>query len=82
MKLNSEIEILDFLNTIKRAKDNVYLRSQDGDCYNMKSALSKYVAIGALLSEHGDELELFCDNREDEKLFFSFFIQHPDVLDD
>jgi len=81
MKLNSEIEVLEFLNTIKRTKDNVYLRSVAGDCYNMKSALSKYVAIGALLSEHGDELELFCDNKEDEKLFFSFFVSHPDVLE-
>jgi len=80
MKLNSEIEILEFLNAVKRTKDNVYLKSMAGDCYNMKSALSKYVAIGALLSEHGNELELFCDNKEDEKLFFSFFASHPDVL--
>jgi len=81
MKLNSEIEILDFLNIVNRAKDNVYLRSENGDCYNLKSALSKYIAIGALLGAHGDELELFCDNKDDEKLFFSFFRKYPDVLE-
>ena len=81
MKLNSEIEILDFLNIVNRAKDNVYLRSENGDCYNLKSALSKYIAIGALLGAHGDELELFCDDKDDEKLFFSFFRKYPDVLE-
>ena len=82
MKISNEIEILDFLNTVNRAKDNVYLKSAEGDCYNLKSALSKYIAMGALLGAHGNELELFCDNKEDEKLFFGFFISHPDVLDD
>lgn len=81
MKLTKEIEITDFLATINRAKDNVYLRSENGDCYNLKSALSKYIAIGALLGAHGDELELFCDDKNDEKLFFSFFKHHPEVLD-
>ena len=81
MKISNEIEILDFLNTVNRAKDNVYLRSENGDCYNLKSALSKYIAIGALLGAHGDELELFCDDKDDEKLFFSFFRKHPEVLD-
>ena len=81
MKISNEIEILDFLNTVNRAKDNVYLRSENGDCYNLKSALSKYIAIGALLGAHGDELELFCDDKDDEKLFFSFFRKYPEVLD-
>ena len=80
MRLTKAIEVEDFLKATKSAKDNVYLRSVYGDCYNLKSALSTYVAIGALLGEHGDELELFCDNREDERFFCRFFKDHPEVL--
>ena len=81
MKLHNRIEIADFLNTVNRTKNNVYLRSPEGDCYNLKSTMSQYIAIAALLKEHGSELELFCDNKEDEKLFFGFFMSHPDVLE-
>ena len=61
MKLHNKIEIADFLNTVNRTKNNVYLRSPEGDCYNLKSVMSQYIAIAALIKEHGDELELFCD---------------------
>lgn len=80
MRLTKAIEVEDFLKATKNAKDNVYLRSVYGDCYNLKSALSAYVAIGALLGEHGDELELFCDSKEDERFFCRFFKDHPEVL--
>lgn len=80
MKLTNEIQIHDFLKAVDEAKASVYLRSEAGDCYNLKSPLSRYVAIGALLSEHGDELELFCDAKADEILFLKFFHENPDVL--
>ena len=80
MRLHNRIEIVDFLNVVNRTKNNVYLKSPEGDCYNLKSVMSQYIAIAALLKEHGSELELFCDNKEDEKLFFGFFLSHPEVL--
>ena len=80
MRLTKAIQVEDFLKAAHKAKDNVYLRSIYGDCYNLKSALSAYVAMGALLGEHGDELELFCDSREDEGFFVRFFKDHPEVL--
>ena len=80
MRLTKAIEVEDFLKAAKNAKDNVYLRSVYGDCYNLKSTPSAYVAIGALLGEHGDELELFCDSKEDERFFCRFFKDHPEVL--
>ena len=80
MLLTKPIQIDDFLKSVEQAKDNVYLRSVHGDCYNLKSVLSRYVALGALLGEHGDELELFCDSKSDEKYFFRFFKEHPEVL--
>ena len=80
MRLTKAIEVEDFLKAADNAKNNVYLRSVYGDCYNLKSALSAYVAVGALLGEHGDELELFCDSREDKRFFCRFFKDHPEVL--
>ena len=80
MLLTKPIQIDDFLKAVEQAKDNVYLRSVHGDCYNLKSVLSRYVALGARLGEHGDELELFCDSKSDEKYFFRFFKEHPEVL--
>ena len=31
----------------------------------MKSSLSRYIAVGQLIEEQGDDLELFADRRED-----------------
>lgn len=80
MKLNNEIEIVDFLKAVEDAKSAVYLKSTAGDVYNLKSVLSRYVAIGALIAQYGNELELFCDSPSDEGLFLKFFYVHPDTL--
>ena len=80
MKLRNEIEINDFLNAVNRAKHPVYLVSTEGDRYNLKSTLSRYVAIAELIKDYGAELELFCDDISDEKYFFGFFLNHPEVL--
>ena len=53
----------------------MYLKSQDGDVFNLKSALSEYIALGQLLSEQGDNLELFADKREDEAKRISFLAE-------
>ena len=57
---------------IHECEGNVLLKSQEGDVFNLKSAMSEYVALGRLLSEQGDSLELFASNREDEGLLLSF----------
>lgn len=81
MKILNEVELNSFLEAVNGAKGNVFLKSKEGDCFNLKSTLACYVAIAELLGEHGDELELFCDNRNDEQLFFKFFRENPEVLD-
>ena len=80
MKLKNEIEITDFLAAIKAANGSVWLESTEGDRYNLKSTLSRYVAIAAMINEHGHELELFCSNPADEGLFYKFFAKYPDTL--
>ena len=48
--------------------------------FNLNSIFSQYVALGAMLSENGDELELFCSLPEDEVYFYKFFHEHPEVI--
>lgn len=73
-------EIEGFLSAVRKCNGNVYLRSLMGDAYNLKSGLSQYIAIGALLGEHGEELELFCDDKNDEQFFFKYFKNYPNVI--
>ena len=79
MKFTNLDQVNDFLAAVDKAKGNVYLLSLSGDKYNLKSKLSLYVSIGALLSEQGDSLELYCDLKEDESNFLNFLFSHPEV---
>ena len=79
MKFKNISQVDDFIKAVEKCKGEVILTSQYGDRYNLKSDLSRYVAIGALLGEHGDELELFCANREDEGIMMNFLLQHPSI---
>ena len=79
MKFVRISEVNDFVDTVDQCKGHVWLESPDGDKFNLKSLFSRYIAIGQLISEHGDELELFCQLPEDEQLFYKFFNEHPGV---
>ena len=79
MKLTNISQVEDFIAAVNRAHRNVWLVSPQGDRYNMKSALSQYIALGALLGQHGDELELFCSDSSDEGKFMNFLMKNPDV---
>ena len=80
MKLTNKIEVTDFLLAIKNAKGEVWLESKEGDRYNLKSTLARYVAIAALIEHCGNDLELFCALPEDEQLFYHFFEVYPNTL--
>ena len=72
MKLQNIQEVEEFRKVVHQCKGRVYLESLEGDIFNLKSAMSEYVALGRLLSEQGDSLELFADNKEDEALLLNF----------
>ena len=69
MKINNITLVNEFLQIVRECKGNVYLTSNEGDKFNLKSAMSQYVAMGALLGQKGDELELWCEEKEDEAKF-------------
>ena len=79
MRLTKIKEVNDFLEIVNHCKGEVTLTSPYGDKYNLKSLLTQYVAIAALLGEHGDELELFCSDSSDEGKFMNFLMKNPDV---
>ena len=80
MKLSKIEQVNEFLAIVDSCKGEVTLRSVDGDIFNLKSKLSQYIAIAALLGQHGDELELFCSDREDEGKFMQFLVDSMEFL--
>lgn len=80
MKINNITLVNEFLEIVRECKGNVYLTSNEGDKFNLKSAMSQYVAMGALLGQKGDELELWCEEKEDEAKFIKFLEEHPETI--
>lgn len=66
MKLTNVKDVQKFIEVVNSCENDVYLKSLEGDVFNLKSSLSQYIAIGRLLEESGDTLELFAQTREDE----------------
>ena len=71
----------EFLAAVRKCKGDVFLRSSRDDIFNLKSALSRYVALDLLLTKHSSELELFCEDRDDEVHFIKYYKNYPDVID-
>ena len=80
MKFVRVSDFNDFIHTVDECKGEVWLETPRGDKYVMKSLFSRCLAIGKLLDERGDELELFCQLVEDEQLFYKYFDEHPGVI--
>ena len=79
MRLKNIEEINAFLATVDACEGDVWLQSRYGDKLNLKSKISQYIAMGALLRDEQEVLELFCSRREDEQRFIKYFIEHPGV---
>lgn len=79
MKIKNINQLNDFIAAVNQCQGGVWLESPEGDKFNLKSQFSQYVALGALLTERGENLELFCSHAEDEELFYNFLWNHPEV---
>ena len=71
MKLSNMTDVQKFTAAVNACQGDVYLKSVEGDVFNLKSSLSQYIAIGRLIEESGDNLELFAQTREDEVLLLN-----------
>ena len=65
MKLNNIKDVQKFIAAVNACQNDVYL----------KSSLSQYIAIGRLIEESGDNLELFAQTREDEALLLEMIVE-------
>lgn len=80
MKFTNVEDVNAFLAAVDECRGEVYLKSEQGDQFALKSKFSRYIAMGALLSEHGDELELYCELKDDEPKLLRFLSEHTHVL--
>ena len=72
MKLTNIDEVNSLLRVVDECSGDVFITSAYGDKYNLKSKLSQYIAIGALLGHNADELEIWCENKTDEERVLIF----------
>ena len=75
MLLKNAKEIDKLIEAVNRCRGDVLLRSVDGrEEFNLKSVLSRYIAIGELCKDHGDRYEIYCMEHSDEGYMMQFFI--------
>lgn len=76
MLLKNAHDIDSLLNSVSKCRGDVILRNiNQYEEFNLKSTLSRYIAIGELCKEHGDEWEVFCMNKGDESYMMQFFLE-------
>ena len=80
MRLTNSKEILEFRYAVAQCKGDVWLEDPEGNKFNLRSVISQYIALGELLQDKGETLELFCSNPEDESHFMKFFKDNPGTL--
>lgn len=80
MRMSNITEVNEFISAVNKCSGKVWLESSEGDVINLKSQLSQYIALSALLSDKGEGLMLYCALPEDESRFFKFFKDHPETV--
>ena len=75
MKLTNVKDVQKFIAAVNACENDVYLKSVEGDVFNLKSSLSQYIAIGRLIEDAGENLELFAQTREDEAILLQMIGQ-------
>lgn len=80
MKIKNITDVETFLEVVNQCEGDVTLTSIYGDKFNLKSTLTQYVAVASLVGEHGEELELWCSNKNDEAKFLRMFYDNPNMV--
>ena len=74
MMLKDAKEVESLLSAVDKCDGDVILRSMDGkEEFNLKSQLSRHIAIKRLRKDHGNEYEVFCMDRDDIAYMYQFF---------
>lgn len=76
MLLKNAHDIDSLLTAVSKCRGDVILRNiNQYEEFNLKSTLSRYIAIGELCKGHGDEYEVFCMDKADEGYMIQFFME-------
>lgn len=79
MFLKDFAEVQDFHKVVQQCKNDVFLIKNDGsEEFNLKSALSEFIALGRLAEKYGDQYEIFCQNAADEAIIMKFYREHDE----
>lgn len=75
MLLKNVHDIDSLIDAVSKCRDDVILRNINHyEEFNLKSTLSRYIAIGELCKQEGDQWEVFCMNKGDESYMIQFFM--------
>lgn len=77
MKIYNIENLEKFLDLIKQCKGTVELVSKDGDRLNLKSELTKYIALSKLFTDTAfiNEMELIASEPEDVMLLLDYMME-------
>ena len=77
MKLYNLEDITGFFNIINTCKGKVELVTDEGDHLNLKSKLSRYIALADLFTDKGKipEMEIMCSDPDDVVKIMKFIAQ-------
>ena len=77
MKLYNLEDITGFFNIINTCKGKVELVTDEGDRLNLKSKLSRYIALADLFTDKGKipEMEIMCSDPDDVVKIMNFIAQ-------
>lgn len=78
MKVNVIKDVTDFFKAVDSCEGNVYLTTKSGDKLNLKSELTKYVAVANIFSNNkilsNLNVEIICDNSADISILTNYLI--------
>ena len=74
MKVTEVNNIEAFGRALDKCKGNVELRSNEGDCLNLKSALAKLITLNVILSGTSklNDLEMYIEYPEDAAILMEY----------
>lgn len=74
--LQDKRDVENFKAAIRECKKDVYVKHNSRrEEYNVKSLFGRHFALAKLMSNHGDEYEIFCNDSKDEGRMMEFFRQ-------
>ena len=73
MKITNKQQVEAFQNAIDQCSGKVWLVSPEGKQYDLKSDTERYLGLASLISENGEEMELFTSDYNDEMIMMDLY---------